>query len=411
MAPFPLPLEAILTKAGAYGVYLLIGFFFGYVLEISGFAISTKLAGQFYFKEMTVLKVMFTAIVVAMVLLFASTALGLLDFNLIWVNPTYLWPGIVGGFIMGIGFIVGGFCPGTSIVSAATLKIDGIFFALGTLFGIFVFGETVQYFYEWWNDSYYGRVTLMDVFNLPTGVVVVGVVLMALFMFWGAEQLEAIFGKKDLKKEPRWRYAAAGGLLVFAAIVLLIGQPTTTQKWARMELTKSAALAAREVQVSPAELLETAADPLLNTVLIDVRDEADFNLFHLRGAQNIPLAELPAAVPALVLEPAANTVFVVMSNDEGAATEAWKLLSAESLPNLYILDGGINNWLKAFAEEDPEIQPTPTPPGMDRLAYKFPAALGDRYSAADPNVHELDLQFTPKIKLQKKRGPSGGGCG
>ena len=411
MAPFPLPLEALFTKAGAYGIYLLIGFGFGYALEISGFAISTKLAAQFYFKEMTVLKVMFTAIVVAMVLIFGATALGLLDFNLVWVNPTYLWPGIVGGLIMGVGFIVGGFCPGTSLVSLATFKIDGLFFALGTLFGIFLFGESVQYFYDWWNSSYFGRLTLMDVSGLPAGVVVVGVVLMALFMFWGSEKLEAIFGKKDLSKEPKWRYAAAGALLLGAVAVLVIGQPTAQDKWANIEPDKEAALAAREVQVSPAELLATSADTQINLVMLDVRPEADYNLFHLRGAQNLPLASLAAAVPELLLEPAANTVYVLMSNDEIAATQAWKQLSAESVPNVYILEGGINKWIKTFAGEDPEITPTATPPGQDRLIYNFPAALGDRYTAADPSPHEFELEYEPKIKRQTKRGPSGGGCG
>ena len=96
------------------------------------------------------------------VLIFLATGLGLLDYNLIWVNPTYPWPGIVGGLIMGVGFIVGGFCPGTSLVSAATFKIDGIFFAVGGLFGIFLFGETVQSFEAFWNSSYFGRLTLMD---------------------------------------------------------------------------------------------------------------------------------------------------------------------------------------------------------------------------------------------------------
>lgn len=410
MTPFPLPLVALLTKFGAYAVYLLIGIFFGYALEISGFAISTKLADQFYFKDMTVLKVMFTAIVVAMVLIFGASALGLLDYNLIWVNPTYLWPGIVGGLIMGVGFIVGGFCPGTSLVSMATFKIDGLFFALGTLFGIFAFGETVPAFWDWWNGSYFGRVTLMDFFGLPAGVIVLLVVLMALFMFWGGEKLEAIFGKKDLSKEPRWRYAAAGILVAGAALVLLLGQPDSADKWARIELTKDAALAAREVQISPAELLNSREDNQINLVMLDVRDEADFNLFHLRNARHLPLASLSAAIPELLLEPAANTVYVLMSNDEAAATEAWKLLSAESVPNVYILEGGINNWLKTFASEDPQIQPTPTPAGLERLVFRFPAALGDRYAASSPVVHEK-LEFVPKIKLQNKRGPSGGGCG
>jgi uncharacterized membrane protein YedE/YeeE len=141
MAVFPLSLEEILGHWVSYVIYLFIGFGFGFVLEMAGFGNSTKLARQFYFKEWTVLKVMFGAIIVAMVLIFAMTGLGFLDYNLLWVNPTYLWPGIVGGFIMGIGFIVGGFCPGTSLVSAATGKLDGIFFVMGVFFGIFLFGH------------------------------------------------------------------------------------------------------------------------------------------------------------------------------------------------------------------------------------------------------------------------------
>jgi hypothetical protein len=109
MTTFPLTLTELLGQYGAYVIYLIIGFAFGYTLEIAGFTNSTKLAAQFYFKDMTVLKVMFTAIIVAMVLVFGATAIGLLDYNLIWVNPTYLWPGIVGGLIMGVGFIIGGY--------------------------------------------------------------------------------------------------------------------------------------------------------------------------------------------------------------------------------------------------------------------------------------------------------------
>jgi hypothetical protein len=195
---FPLPLEILVGKPVMYLIFAVIGFGFGYILEISGFGDSTKLAAQFYFKDLTVLKVMFTAIVVAMVLIFAAVGLGLLDYNQVWVNPTYLWSGIIGGLIMGVGFIVGGFCPGTSLVSMATFKIDGLFFVLGGLTGIFLFGETVGLYEDWWNGSYFGRLTVMDWLDLPAGVVVVAVVLMALFMFWGGEQLEKIFGGRDL---------------------------------------------------------------------------------------------------------------------------------------------------------------------------------------------------------------------
>ncbi len=199
MAPFPI--ETILGKAGALSVFLFIGVAFGWVLENAGFGKSTKLAAQFYFREMTVLKVMFTAIVVAMVLIFATSGLGLLDYNRLWVNPTYLWPGVLGGLIMGVGFIVGGFCPGTSLVAVATLKIDGLFFFIGSALGVFLFGETVNQYASFFHSSFMGRFTLPELFGLPTGTVVFLVILMALFMFWGAEKLEGIFG--DQEAEPR----------------------------------------------------------------------------------------------------------------------------------------------------------------------------------------------------------------
>lgn len=408
---FPLPLETLLGKPLMYVVFGVLGFFFGYVLEISGFGDSRKLAAQFYFKELTVLKVMFTAIVVAMVLLFTAIGLGILDYNQVWVNPTYLWPGIVGGLIMGVGFIIGGFCPGTSLVSAATFRIDGIFFVLGGLTGIFLFGETVGFYEDWWNSSYYGRLTIMDWLHLPAGVVVVLIVLMALFMFWGAEQLERIFGKRDLSKEPRLRIAGAGALLLGAVAVLLIGSPDTAEKWARISAEKQALLNERAVQIHPGELLASLADDRLQVVMLDVRSESDYNLFHIEGARHVPLEKLPALTSQFLANTAPNLVYVVMSNDEIAATEAWKILVAESVPNVYILEGGINYWLQIFASHDPEITPTPIPPGQDILIYDFPAALGSRYLAAFPNPHEWEIEYTPKIKLQIRRDKSGGGCG
>ena len=159
---FPLDTFTAVSAANpwSYVLFGAIGMAFGYTLESAGFGDSRKLAGQFYFRELTVLKVMFTAITVAMVLLFGAVGLGLVDFGQIWVNPTYLSSGVVGGLIMGVGFIIGGFCPGTSLVAVATLRIDGIFFALGVLFGIFTFGETVDSYSEFWNSSYMGIFTV-----------------------------------------------------------------------------------------------------------------------------------------------------------------------------------------------------------------------------------------------------------
>ena len=62
-------------------VALLLGIGFGFVLESSGFGDSRKLAAQFYFTEMRVLKVMFTAIVTCMLLLVWTWSVGWLDFD------------------------------------------------------------------------------------------------------------------------------------------------------------------------------------------------------------------------------------------------------------------------------------------------------------------------------------------
>lgn len=425
MPVFPLEpfLRPLSENPWTYLVFGLIGFAFGFVLESSGFGNSMKLSAQFYFKDLTVLKVMFGAIVTAMVLLFLSSAIGILDFNLVYVPETYLWPGILGGLIMGVGFIIGGFCPGTSLVSAATLKIDGLFFFLGVLFGIWSFGETVDLYWTWWNTSgYYGRLTLMDVFHLPTGWVVLLVVCMALFMFWGGEQLERIFGKRDLKKEPKQRVFGAAALVVVALAVIVLGEPTIAEKYQRATITRTVdgekvalsgeeLLARRLVQIHPAELLNTLADPRLSTVMLDVRSEADYNLFHIRGARLTSLEEIPDLVPALLTNDASRTIVVVMSNDEAAATDAWRILVAESVPNVYILEGGVNNWIAVFGAGEADIVSSPVPGAVDLLDYSFPAALGDRYEAADPNPHEWEIEYTPRIELERRRSPSGGGCG
>jgi rhodanese-related sulfurtransferase len=399
MANFPLNLIESLGTAQAFFVYGLIGFAFGWVLESSGFGNSRKLAAQFYLQELTVLKVMFTAIITAMTLIFAASAGGLLDYNLLWVPPTYIWPGVLGGFIMGIGFIVGGFCPGTSLVAAATLKVDGLFFVLGALFGIFVFGETIGLYEPFFNSSYLGRLTLPESLGLSTGSVVLLIVLGALVAFAGAEWAEARIGGIPRDSAPRWRYAAAGSLVLLAGAVALVGQPDNASRWAYLAEAEEPRLNNREVHVHPLEVLSLLHDDALRIQLFDLRDEYDFNRFHIRDSQRVvsTSAESLADLAETMIAQPPNTVFILAGGPGPEAEEAWRYLRAESVPNLYILDGGVDAWLEQFTDPDAE----PIPDGQ---------ALGSRHPAADPNPRLFSGSFEPKVKMEIKRAPAGGGC-
>lgn len=103
-------------------------------------------------------------------------------------------------------------------------------------------------------------------------------------------------------------------------------------------------------------------------------------------------------------------VDMVMRNHEEAAIDAWRILAAASV--FYFLEGGINNWLAAFGREEPEITPI-TSEHFEKVSLRCPfeSAGGGRYECSDPNLHDFELGFEPKIKLELKRVNSGGGCG
>ncbi|MCP5047684.1 MAG: YeeE/YedE family protein [bacterium] len=418
------PLDLLsLGKFVAYFIFLLIGVGFGAVLEMSGFGDSRKLAAQFYLRDMTVLKVMFTGIIVAMVLIFAFSSLGLLDFGSLYVNPTYLLPGILGGLIMGVGFIIGGFCPGTSIVALATFKVDGFFFVGGVAAGVFLFGETVSIFQGFHNSSYLGRFTLPELFGVSTGVIVLAVVLMALMMFYGAEISERIFGKKmtwkEIRKAPanRKKVFASAALVFVALFVLFSGQPTPEDKWNRIKEVELKKLENRDVYVHPGELLEFMNDPLFYSAILDIREETDFNLFHLENARRTTFEDIrDNDFIKKLLSLHSNTVVFVMSNNEESATGAYKLLKGQGVLNLYILSGGINNWLDHFPP-DPAIavkQSKKSPAVGEMLNYVFYRAAGSSVLSANPGVEHIadehKSEFERKVKMQKKKVLKGG-CG
>jgi uncharacterized protein len=175
-----------------------LGLGFGFTLERAGFGHAMNLAMQFYFRDMRVLKVMFTAIVTALVGIMTLNLVGILDVSMVYINPTYIWPQIAGGAIMGVGFVVGGYCPGTSLVASSTGKIDGMVYVAGAMAGMFVFGEMFPLLENFAASGFQGDRTLADWLSVSPGVAAFLVIVMALGMFYGAELLEKKFApQKD----------------------------------------------------------------------------------------------------------------------------------------------------------------------------------------------------------------------
>jgi uncharacterized membrane protein YedE/YeeE len=171
-------------------VAFIIGIGFGFALERAGFGSARKLTAQFYLTDMSVFKVMFTAIITAMLGIFYLSWFGILDISLVYVSPTYLVPQIVGGLILGVGFTIGGYCPGTSCVAVSSGKYDGIIYLLGVMFGIFVFGMVFPFIESFFYSTPMGKITLPQILNLSYGFVVFLVVLMAVGGFVGATWVE-----------------------------------------------------------------------------------------------------------------------------------------------------------------------------------------------------------------------------
>ena len=182
-------------------IAFLIGIGFGFVLEQAGFSSSRKLTGMFYGYDITVLKVFFTAAITAMLGLPFMNYLGMIDMSIVYVNEYYMSSAIVGGVIMGAGFIIGGFCPGTSVCAVAIGKIDAMYFVGGGLIGILLFGQTYPLWEKLYTSQYLGTPKLSDSLGMKDGVFGLIVIAAAILMFWIGEMAEKRFKREDISNE------------------------------------------------------------------------------------------------------------------------------------------------------------------------------------------------------------------
>ena len=193
----PLSINELISENTNLFLAFVIGIGFGFVLEQSGFSSSRKLAGVFYGYDAVVLKVLFTAAITAMLGLLFLSLFGWIDLSLIYVNPTYLTSAIVGGIIMGAGFIIGGYCHGTSFCGASIGKLDALVFIGGLFIGVFIFGIGYNLWDGMYMAKFLGSPKISTTLGLTDGVFAILLIIAALAMFWVAEWAEKKFPRED----------------------------------------------------------------------------------------------------------------------------------------------------------------------------------------------------------------------
>lgn len=331
-------------------IALIAGIGFGFVLEQAGFSSTKKLVGLFYGFDFTVLKVFFTAGVTAMIGVLLFGQLGILNLSLIYVNPTFLWSALIGGAIMGVGFIIGGFCPGTSVCAAAIGKLDGLAFVFGSGLGVLIFAEGYPIFEKIYLAEAWGPVLFNEKLGMSKIVFAFLLTTIAFIAFYLTQLIEnRVNGiQSKLSKNKMIIYFSVVGFAFLLLTVIAIMPDSKSRMETRISNTLSHAdLTSVEI---PADRL---ANEIINNYyrinIIDVRTPEAFETYHLPFAINIPIDKMSDRQWKKVLDQKHKANYFY-ADDQQVAKKGYLMAGCMGKANNYILIESSENFKKMFSE-------------------------------------------------------------
>jgi hypothetical protein len=391
---FPAYANDLINYPVAMALAVLIGVGFGFSLERGGFGNALVLVDQFYLRDMRVLKVMFSAIVTAGVGLAALGGLGIVDLALISVPQTILWSQLVGGLVLGVGFVVSGYCPGTAVVAGASGNMDGVMTLVGVGAGALVFGYAFPLFEPLYNAGSMGVFGFPELTGLPWALLSAGVAAMAIGAFFFAEFVERWTAKREGNEPPDQTPADRRSRnLVFAGFigVAALGMATIAFPPAEPVVPEMAV-----VEVDSLELAAELVQQPDGTWLVDLRSPADCAAERIPGA--LCLAEDDPDASLLADLPATRRLVLYADGD----LDELPASAASYAGVVVVLDGGWQAFDAAVltAPEPPE---DPTPGEVQQFALAM--ALHGHYTGV-----EVERAPPPKPKAVKRVVKKGGGC-
>jgi len=343
-----------LDSPKAFFVALFIGLLFGFWLERAGFGSSRKLTGVFYFRDMAVVKVMFTATITAMLGLSYLIAFGVVKLDSIFLMPTIYGAQIVGGFLFGVGFVMSGWCPGTGAVGLASGKLDALVFLVGTIVGGILFNELFPIIKPLYSAGDKGVRFIYESLRMSKPAASFILTLIAIGSFWGCEYIEERNTGRSLYLRSTFLKAFSLALIILAAALFIfrpapvrpLGPPETpVPPEAEQEALEKEMLAGIEAgrdHIEPEELADRLLNRDPNIVVIDVRTPMEFKRFHIRRAVNIRLPQLID-----FLSPYKNRgIIVLYSNGMTHPAQARDALARLGYENVYILTDGLEGFMR-----------------------------------------------------------------
>jgi thiosulfate/3-mercaptopyruvate sulfurtransferase len=336
------------TPKGFLLAYI-IGVSFGWVLERAGFGSSRRLSAIFYFRDMTVLKVMFTAVITAMIGLIYCINLGIIDPAGLYYMPSVYGAQIAGGLIFGAGFVMGGWCPGTAAVGMASGKIDAFLFIVGSFAGSILFNESFSLIKPLYTMGDSGVSFAYSALGMSQPAFAFLFTLVAVACFWGSEYVErAVSGTGEYLGTPFLK--AFSLALVSCAAMLFVFTGSAREASGEMDPGSGAApppaiseaailegVGEAADHIEPEELADALADGEKGLLVVDVRPPDEFRKFNIRGAVNVELKDL-----ADFVRPYKNSGRVVLySNGMTHPAQARDSLARLGYQNVYILTDGL----------------------------------------------------------------------
>ena len=336
-------LDALGTSQ-AFFLALLLGFGFGFALERAGFSSSRRLAGVFYFTDMAVVKVMFSALITAMLGLSYLVGFGWIQLDQIFLMPTIYGAQIAGGLLFGVGFVMGAWCPGTAAVGVAAGRIDALVFLLGVTGGSILFNEFFSVIQALYTAGDRGTQMVYNSVGMSRNGFILAFTMVAVAAFWLAEWAEKTrTGRAPYKGSPFLKafslalVALAGGLFVLSPVTTGAAAKSTAAVTPVDEKALMESVDQGLDHIEPEDLADRLMAGEPDLVLVDVRPAAEFKAFHIRGALNVALAQL-----AETLQPHKNQGLIVLySNGMTHPAQARDSLQRLGFGNVYLLTDGL----------------------------------------------------------------------